>query len=86
MDNFQFNKHFENKTIMKKVVNDFVLKLMFNVILHNLHNGLPFLPERMKIEKIEQLVANLHDKTQYVLHIEEALNRHKRGIKSWISF
>ena len=42
MDNFQFNKHFENKTIMKKVMNDFVLKLMFNVILHNLHNGLPF--------------------------------------------
>ena len=23
---------------------------------------LPFLPERMKIEKIEKLVANLHDK------------------------
>ena len=40
----------------------------------------------MKIEKIEKLVANLHDKMQYVLHIEEALNRQKRGIKSWISF
>ena len=45
--------------------------------LHDLHNYLPFLPERMKIEKFEQLVANLHDKTKYVIHIKnlkEALN------------
>ena len=31
--------------------------------LHELHNDLPFSPERMKIEKAEKLVANLHDKT-----------------------
>ena len=37
--------------------------------LHELHNDLPFLPERMKIEKVEKLVANLHDKTEYVIHI-----------------
>ena len=36
---------------------------------HELHNDLPFLPERMKIEKVEKLVANLHDKTEYVIHI-----------------
>ena len=38
---------------------------------------LPFLPERMKIEKVEQFVANLHDKTQYIIHIrnlKQALN------------
>ena len=34
-----------------------------------LHNHLPFLPERMKIEKIKKLVTNLHDKTEYVIHI-----------------
>ena len=37
----------------------------------------PFLPERMKIEKVEKLVANLHDKTEYVIHIanlKQALN------------
>ena len=28
--------------------------------LHELHNDLPFLPDRMKIEKFEKLVANLH--------------------------
>ena len=45
--------------------------------LHNLHKDLPFSPERVKIEKIEKLVANLYDKTEYVIHIrnlEQALN------------
>ena len=37
--------------------------------LHELHNNLSLLPERMKIEKFEKLVANLHDKTEYVIHI-----------------
>ena len=27
------------------------------------------LPERMKIEKVGQVVANLHDKTEYLIHI-----------------
>ena len=36
--------------------------------LHKVHNDLPFLPETMKIEKVENLVANLHDKTEYVIH------------------
>ena len=30
--------------------------------LHELHNDLPYLPERMKIEKVEKFVANLHEK------------------------
>ena len=45
--------------------------------LHELHNNLPFLPERMKIEKVQKLVTNLHDKTEYVIHIrnlKQALN------------
>ena len=45
--------------------------------LHNLRYDLPFSPERMRIEKVEKLVANLHDKTEYVIHIrnlKEALN------------
>ena len=37
---------------------------------YDLHNDLPFLPERMKIEKVEKLIANLHDKTEYVIHIK----------------
>ena len=37
--------------------------------LHEVYNYLPFLPERMKIEKTEKLVANLHDKEEYVIDI-----------------
>ena len=36
--------------------------------LHELHNDLSFLPEKMNIEKVEKLVDNLHDKTGYVIH------------------
>ena len=32
--------------------------------LHKLYyNNLPFFPERMKIEKVKKLVANLHEKS-----------------------
>ena len=44
---------------------------------YELNNDLPFLPEIMKIEKVEMLVANLHDKIEYVIHIrnlKQALN------------
>ena len=37
--------------------------------LHERHNNLPFLPKKMKIDKVKKLVANLHDKTEYVIHI-----------------
>ena len=40
-------------------------------------NFTPFLPERMKTERVEKLVANLHDKTEYFTHIgnsKQALN------------
>ena len=46
--------------------------------LHELHSGLPFLPELMKVEIVEKLVANLQtDKTENVMHIrnlKQALN------------
>ena len=32
--------------------------------LHELHNDLPFLPERKKIKKLEKLVTNLCDKNE----------------------
>ena len=34
----------------------------------NLHNSLSLLPERIKIENTEKVVANLHDKNEYVLN------------------
>ena len=46
-------------------------------ILHELQNDLPFLSERMKIEKVEKLVINLHHKNEYVvgkINLKQALN------------
>ena len=37
--------------------------------LNEIHNDLPFLPERMRVEKVEKLVPNLHDETEQVIHI-----------------
>ena len=45
--------------------------------LHNVQNDLPLFPEKMNIEKVEKLVANLHDKNKNVIHIrnlKQALN------------
>ena len=45
--------------------------------LHELDKDSLFLCERMKIEKVEKLAANLHDKNEYVIHIrnlKQALN------------
>ena len=45
--------------------------------LHSVHSDLPFLPERMKINKCEKLVCNTRNKENYVIHIvslKQALN------------
>ena len=41
------------------------------------HNDLPFLPERIATQNFEKLVTNLHDKSEYVIHmrnLKQALN------------
>ena len=38
--------------------------------LHEFHNDLPFLPERMKINKFGKINTNLHDKIEYVILIK----------------
>ena len=48
--------------------------------LHDLHNDLPYLPQRMKIEKIENLVTYLHDKTEYVIHIRNLKQARNHGL------
>ena len=48
---------------MNKVMKDIFLKSMFNTPpnLHELHNDLPFLLEKMKIKKVEKFVTSLYD-------------------------
>ena len=38
--------------------------------LHNPHNDLPFMSERMEINGVEKLVPNLRDKKNYFIHIQ----------------
>ena len=51
------------------------LKNLFSRIAFNLHSDLPFLPERKKNLKCNNLVCNIHNKEKYVAHIR-ALKRY----------
>ena len=42
----------------------FEIDVQYPEKLHDLHNDLPFLAERMKIEKVVKLQVNLQDKTK----------------------
>ena len=67
----QFNEDFV-KNYNKKVMKNIFLKLIskfrkFPENLHNVHNYLALLPERIKVEKAKKLVAKLHDKNEQLL-------------------
>ena len=50
---------------------------------------MPFLPERMIIDKTKKLVCNLHDKKNYVVHIsvlKQALDHELRKVHRVIEF
>ena len=49
--------------------------------LHMLHSDLPFLPERMKINKCNKLVCNLNDKENYPVHISALTKVLNHGLK-----
>ena len=69
-DTFQFNEDFI-KSYIEEIDEGYILEVdvQYPEKLHELHNDLPFSPERMKNEKVEKLVTNLHDKTEHVIHI-----------------
>ena len=48
--------------------------------MHVLHNDLPFLQGRIKIEKVKKLVTNLHDETEYVIHIRNLNSALNHGL------
>ena len=49
--------------------------------LHELHSDLPFLPERMEINKCKKLVCNLFNKKKYVAHINTLKQALNHGLK-----
>ena len=48
--------------------------------LHDKHDELPFMPEKLKIHKVEKLVPNLHNKKKYVMHIRALNQALKHGL------
>ena len=49
--------------------------------LHNSHNDLPFMCERMEINGVEKLVPNLRDKKNYVIHIKTLDKAPQHGLR-----
>ena len=49
--------------------------------LHDLHSDLPFLPERMELNKCKKLVCNLYNKKKYVAHINTLKQALNHGLK-----
>ena len=66
-DTSQFNKDFIKNHNEESDKGYFIKVHVQNLEkLHGIHNDLPFLFNRMKIEKVEKLVANLHDQTEHL--------------------
>ena len=69
-DTSQFNEDFIQKYNEESDKGYFLeVDVQYSKNLHKLLNDLPFLPERIKIEKVGKLVTNLHDENEYVIHI-----------------
>ena len=49
--------------------------------LHELHSDLPFLSERMEVNKCKKLICNLFDKKKYVAHINALKQALNHGLK-----
>ena len=80
-DNDKVNEEFiKNYNENDKEGYIFELDVKYPKNLHELHSDLPFLPERMEINKCKKLVYNLYDR-------KKICNTHKffkKSIKSWI--
>ena len=69
--------------LIKNTVGDIFLKVDvgYPKELHENHNEIPFLAERMKIRRGEKVVPNLKDKKGYVVHIKPLDQALKHGLK-----
>ena len=59
----------------------FELDVKYPKKLQDLHNDLPFLPKRIKIDKCKKLVGDLHNKKKYVVHIKSLKQALNHGLK-----
>ena len=68
--------------MMKTVIKGYILgvDVEYSKNLHKLHSDLPFLPERIKINKCSKLVCTIEDKKLCCSH-----KSFKTSIKLWIN-
>ena len=80
-------KHVINEEFIKNYNEDDKKGYIFEVDvkcskkLHELHSDLPFLPERMEINKCNKLICNLYDRKKYVVHINSLKQALNHGLK-----
>ena len=70
IDNNEINEHFiknYNENDTKGYISE--VDVEYPKRLHELHSNLPFLSERMEVNKCKKLVCNLFNKKKYVAHI-----------------
>ena len=65
---------------IKKHLNSVEVDVEYPKNLYNFLNGLPSFCERMKIEKVEKLAENLHDKEEYIIHIRNSKQTLNHGL------
>ena len=58
----------------------FEIEIQYPEKVHELQNEVPFLPERMKIEKVEKLITNSDDKTEYVIQTRSLNQASNHGL------
>ena len=87
IDNNETAKHVINENFIKNYNenNDkgYILEVdvKYPKRLHELHSDLPFLSERMKVNKCKKLVYNLFNKKKYVVHINALKQALNHGLK-----
>ena len=82
LDNDKINEEFI-KSYNENDKKGYILEVdvKYSQKLHDLHSDLPFLPERMEINKCKKLVCNLYDKKKYVVHINSLKQALNHGLK-----
>ena len=73
---------------MEKTMKDIFLRLIFGTLKNCMNFIMTYhLQQRSKIKKFEKIVTNLHDRTEYVIHIknlkQELNNRPILKKSSW---
>ena len=87
IDNNETAKHVINENFIKNYnennAKGYILEVdvKYPKRLHKLHSDLPFLSERMKVNKCKKLVYNLFNKKKYVVHINALKQALNHGLK-----